>query len=79
MHDFHVLFNAILQGNTNVISQLEKLEMTKDILEKMNLKLESENFELRLELERANSDSPGLREKVEHLEKYVHVVYFYIL
>jgi len=69
----------LLQGNTSVISQLEKLEMTKDILEKMNLKLESENFELRLELERANSDSPRLREKVEHLEKYVYITYFHIL
>jgi len=77
MHDFHVLFNAILQGNTNVISQLEKLEMTKDVLEKMNLKLESENFELRLELERANSDSPGLREKVEHL-KSMFMLYIFI-
>ncbi|KAG5345889.1 CE290 protein, partial [Acromyrmex heyeri] len=67
-------YNAILQGNTNVISQLEKLEMTKDVLEKMNLKLESENFELRLELERANSDTPGLREKVEHLEKYIQLL-----
>lgn len=47
--------------------------MAKDILEKMNLKLESENFELRLELERMNSDTPGLREKVEHLEKYVYI------
>ncbi|XP_018356859.1 PREDICTED: centrosomal protein of 290 kDa-like [Trachymyrmex septentrionalis] len=65
---------AVSQGNTNVISQLEKLEMTKDVLEKMNLKLESENFELRLELERANSDSPGLREKVEHLEKYIQLL-----
>lgn len=47
--------------------------MAKDVLEKMNLKLESENFELRLELERTNSDTPGLREKVEHLEKYVYI------
>ncbi|XP_050465506.1 centrosomal protein of 290 kDa-like isoform X1 [Cataglyphis hispanica] len=62
---------AVTQGNTCVISQLEKLEMTKDILEKMNLKLESENFELRLELEKANSETPRLREKVEHLEKYI--------
>ncbi|XP_029679653.1 centrosomal protein of 290 kDa-like isoform X1 [Formica exsecta] len=62
---------AVSQGNTCVISQLEKLEMTKDILEKMNLKLESENFELRLELEKTISDTPRLREKVEHLEKYI--------
>lgn len=58
-----------MQGNGNVISQLEKLETTKDILEKMNLKLEAENFELRIELEKANADTPRLREKVEHLEK----------
>ncbi|XP_014475044.1 PREDICTED: uncharacterized protein LOC106744636 [Dinoponera quadriceps] len=42
---------AVFQGN--VTSQLEKLEMTKDILEMMNLKLESENLELRLALERS--------------------------
>ncbi|XP_029158200.1 centrosomal protein of 290 kDa-like [Nylanderia fulva] len=65
---------AVSQGNTCVISQLEKLEMTKDILEKMNIKLESENFELRLELEKANSNTPRLREKVEHLEKYIKLL-----
>ncbi|XP_019698378.1 centrosomal protein of 290 kDa isoform X2 [Harpegnathos saltator] len=65
---------ATSQGNVFVISQLEKLEMTKDILEKMNLKLESENFELRLELERANSNTPRLREKVDHLEKYIKLL-----
>ncbi|KAL0133342.1 hypothetical protein PUN28_000825 [Cardiocondyla obscurior] len=65
---------AVSQGNTCVINQLEKLEMTKDVLEKMNLKLESDNFELRLELEKANSDAPGLREKIEHLEKYVQIL-----
>ncbi|XP_012225384.2 centrosomal protein of 290 kDa [Linepithema humile] len=65
---------AVSQGNSSVISQLEKLEMTKDVLEKMNLKLESENFELRLELEKANSDTPRLREKIEHLEKYIKLL-----
>lgn len=50
--------------------------MAKDVLEKMNIKLESENFEMRLQLERANSDTPGLREKVEHLEKYIYIMYF---
>ncbi|KAG7212966.1 hypothetical protein KM043_002306 [Ampulex compressa] len=65
---------AVSEGNTCVINQLEKLEMTKDILEKMNLKLESENFELRLEMEKANSETPRLREKVEHLEKYIELL-----
>ncbi|XP_032687965.1 centrosomal protein of 290 kDa-like isoform X2 [Odontomachus brunneus] len=70
----NVALEAVSQGNVCVISQLEKLELTKDILEKMNLKLESENFELRLELERANSDTPRLREKVDHLEKYIKLL-----
>lgn len=65
---------TVSQGNGNVINQLEKLEMTKDILEKMNLKLEAENFELRIELEKANADTPRLREKVEHLEKYIELL-----
>lgn len=38
-----------------------------EILEKENIKLETENFELRLELERANV--PRYQEKIEHLEK----------
>ena len=52
-----------------MISQLEKLESIKDTLEKTNLRLETENFELRLELEKATMDSPHLRQKIEHLEK----------
>ncbi|OAD55251.1 hypothetical protein WN48_05217 [Eufriesea mexicana] len=65
---------TVSQGNSCVISQLEKLEMTRDILEKMNLALEAENFELRLELEKASADTPRLREKVEHLEKYIELL-----
>nr|XP_031834342.1 centrosomal protein of 290 kDa isoform X1 [Nomia melanderi] len=65
---------VISQGSNCVATPLEKLEMTKDILEKMNLALESENFELRLELEKANADTPRLREKVEHLEKYIKLL-----
>ncbi|XP_014482721.1 PREDICTED: uncharacterized protein LOC106748570 isoform X2 [Dinoponera quadriceps] len=65
---------AVSQGSVCVTSQLEKLEMTKDIVEMMNLKLESETFELRLALERTNSDTPRLREKVDHLEKYMKLL-----
>ncbi|CAK9795503.1 Centrosomal protein of 290 kDa [Anthophora quadrimaculata] len=64
----------VSQGNSYVVSQLEKLEMTKDILEKLNLALEAENFELRLELEKAIADTPRLREKVQHLEKYIELL-----
>ncbi|XP_026827696.1 centrosomal protein of 290 kDa isoform X2 [Ooceraea biroi] len=70
----NTILETVSQDNTSIINQLEKLEMTKDALEKTNLKLESENFELRLELEKLNSDTPGLREKVEHMEKYIKLL-----
>lgn len=54
-----------------MIEQLEKLEAAKSTLEKSNIRLESENFELRMEIEKRNLNSPRLREKVEHLEKFV--------
>ena len=57
------------QGNTYALNQIEKLESIKDVLEKTNLKLENENFELRLELEKTNHETPKLKEKIEYLEK----------
>ncbi|XP_046435026.1 centrosomal protein of 290 kDa [Neodiprion fabricii] len=65
---------TVTKGNEYVVDQLERLEATKDVLEKNNLKLESENLELRLEIERIVLDTPRLREKVEHLEKYVELL-----
>lgn len=43
------------------------------MLEKENLRLETENFQLRIEVEKLNLDTPGLREKIEHLEKYYFI------
>ncbi|XP_020710825.2 centrosomal protein of 290 kDa isoform X2 [Athalia rosae] len=64
----------VTKGNEYVVDQLERLEATKDVLEKNNLKLESENLELRLEIEKFILDTPRLREKVEHLEKYIELL-----
>ncbi|KAK2587709.1 hypothetical protein KPH14_003822 [Odynerus spinipes] len=65
---------SVAKGNEYVIEKLQKLETAKDLLEKVNLKLESENFELRLEIEKANAETPRLREKIEHLEKYIELL-----
>ncbi|KAL2711712.1 centrosomal protein of 290 kDa-like isoform X1 [Vespula squamosa] len=65
---------AVTKGNEYVVEKLQKLETTRDLLERANLKLESENFELRLEIEKANADTPRLREKVEHLERYIELL-----
>lgn len=50
-------------------SEVRKLRNLYDILEKENIRLETENFELRLELEKATNTLPRYREKIQHLEK----------
>lgn len=65
---------AVTEGNTYVVDQLEKLESLKSSLEKSNIRLESENFELKMTIEKLNLDTPRLREKVDHLEKYVELL-----
>ncbi|XP_066583263.1 centrosomal protein of 290 kDa-like isoform X2 [Prorops nasuta] len=65
---------AVAQGNVYMVTKLEQLEARKDFLEKANLRLEAENFEMRLEVEKAKLDTPALREKVEHLEKYIDLL-----
>lgn len=45
-----------------------------ELLEKENLRLEAENFELRLEIERANVNLPRCEEKIQHLEKYIELL-----
>ncbi|KAK2580640.1 hypothetical protein KPH14_007746 [Odynerus spinipes] len=65
---------SVAKGNEYVLEKLKKLEMAKDSLEKANLKLESENFELRLKIEKTNAEMPRLREKIEHLERYIELL-----
>ena len=43
--------------------------MSNSNLQKTNLRLEAENVELRLDLEKSKSDVPRLQEQIRHLEK----------
>ncbi|XP_008211366.1 centrosomal protein cep290 [Nasonia vitripennis] len=54
--------------------EIKRLREVQEILEKENIRLEAENFELRLELERANVNTPRYQEKIQHLEKYVEIL-----
>ncbi|KAF7992720.1 hypothetical protein HCN44_005064 [Aphidius gifuensis] len=65
---------AVTEGNSFVVDQLEKLEAIKSTLEKSNIHLETENFELRMRIEKLNIDTPRLKEKVQHLEKYIELL-----
>lgn len=59
------------QGDLNLVDQVQKLETSREALEKINLRLEGENVDLRLEIERLNVEAPRMREKIQHLEKSV--------
>lgn len=50
-------------------AELERLSSTVSNLQKSNLRLEAENLELRLDLEKAGNDTPYLKEQIQHLEK----------
>jgi hypothetical protein len=50
-------------------NERKKTGDVEEMMEKENLRLEAENFELRLELERANLNLPRYQEKIQHLEK----------
>lgn len=49
--------------------ELEKLQETNATLQKANVRLESENLELCLDLEKYRADTPRLKERVQHLER----------
>ncbi|KAJ8673333.1 hypothetical protein QAD02_004595 [Eretmocerus hayati] len=63
-------FNDDDYGN----DEARRLQNVIEILEKENLRLEAENFELRLELERANVNVPRYQDKIQHLEKYIELL-----
>ncbi|XP_063223757.1 centrosomal protein of 290 kDa-like [Bacillus rossius redtenbacheri] len=58
------------KGDMAVVEELQKAKEANSVLERANLRLESENLEQRLELEKI----PQLREQVQHLEKSVSIL-----
>lgn len=58
------------QGSVEVTAELERLNSQISTLQKTNLRLEAENLELRLDLEKAGTDTPYLKEQIQHLERY---------
>lgn len=61
--------NGLLQDEVYTDGEIKRLREVQEILEKENIRLEAENFELRLELERSNVNTPRYQEKIQHLEK----------
>lgn len=58
-----------MKGSLEVSQELERLQSQISVLQKTNLRLEAENVELNLDLQKVNNESPHLREQIYHLEK----------
>lgn len=57
------------QGGCELRAELERSQTTNSNLQKGNLRLEADNLELRLDLEKCGKELPLLREQILHLEK----------
>lgn len=58
-----------MQSTSEIRLELERLHNTIENLQKINLRLEAENLDLKLDLEKYINDAPHLREQIQHLEK----------
>lgn len=64
------MVNRNLQGSSEIRAEIERLQNRISDLQKINLRLESENLELNLDIQKVGNDAPHLREQIQYLEKY---------
>ncbi|XP_017769408.1 PREDICTED: LOW QUALITY PROTEIN: centrosomal protein of 290 kDa-like [Nicrophorus vespilloides] len=62
------------KGGCELRAELERSQTTNSNLQKGNLRLEADNLELRLDLEKCGKELPLLREQILHLENYAGVL-----
>ncbi|KAK4881329.1 hypothetical protein RN001_004648 [Aquatica leii] len=62
------------KASTEVRAEFERLQTVVEHLQKLNLRLEAENLDLKLDLEKYGNDTPRLREQIQHLESYIDVL-----
>lgn len=67
------MFFFFSQGRSAVVDEFEKLKNAYSVLEKRNLKLESENLDLHIKMEKEKSAVKRLTEKNGELEKMLIV------
>lgn len=48
---------------------MERLQAAVSTLQKNNLRLETENLDLKLDLEKSTKDVPQLQQRIQHLER----------
>lgn len=56
------------KGTGELRAEFERLQNSNSGLQKVNLRLEAENLELKLDLEKYAQEEPHLKEQIRHLE-----------
>lgn len=56
------------KGTGELRAEFERLQQANGGLQKVNLRLEAENLELKLDLEKYTQEEPHLKEQIRHLE-----------
>ncbi|CAH2007824.1 unnamed protein product [Acanthoscelides obtectus] len=62
------------KGPSEIRAELERLQISNSNIQKTNLRLEAENLDLQLDLEKASKEVPYLRQQIEHLQSYVNAL-----
>ncbi|CAG9857013.1 unnamed protein product [Phyllotreta striolata] len=62
------------KGPSELRGELERLHASNSHLQKANVRLEAENLDLKLDLEKCDKEVPSLRRQIQHLEKYVEAL-----
>lgn len=66
LRNFLIFF---FQGQSAILEEFEKLKIANTNLEKVNLKLESENLSLKLKIEKEKVETKYFMEKIKHLQQ----------
>lgn len=55
-----------------MVQEIQKMAAQESEFQKEVIRLEEENLHLRMQIEQLQLETPRLRDRVQHLQKYVH-------
>jgi len=59
-----------LQGENQAVTEIESMALKESQLQKEIRRLEEDNLHLNLQIEQLRLDTPRLRDRVQHLQRY---------
>ncbi len=65
-----VAYQVAQKGDPKIVQEIEKMAASEAALQKEIITLEEENLHLKLQIEQLRLDTPRLRDRVQHLQKY---------